>query len=148
MMKAGMKAAFVAVFGFGASLLAVKSCNEYYNSRSLITPAYRMESFTTGVSGHIEYIRYADHSQDVIIYPEFGLRFSDSELHQDLNGDGKVDRMRRNSGEWKRHSLVEMLIRTTDYEEHQHRFGEADALLQRLMQSYPSNAQSFTPTLQ
>ena len=58
---------------------------------------------------------YADGTQDVKEYPGLGHRIFDSELRQDLNGDGLVDRIRRNGSELKMHRLSELLVRKNDY---------------------------------
>jgi len=54
-----------------------------------------------------------------------------------FDGDGFVDRIRRNGLEWKMHSLQELLIRQHDYDTHKERFDEADARLQDLIQEHP-----------
>jgi hypothetical protein len=129
------------VFGgiFIAALLgSTRGCNEYYNSVSISTPAYRVESHATGISGHVEFTTYSDGSRDIKIYPSFGHRLFDSELHQDLDGDGRIDRIRRNSGEMKMNRLGELLIRNFDYDMHQERFDKADERLRKLMDKYPT----------
>ena len=78
-----------------------------------------------------------DGSQDVKEYPSLGHRLFDSELYQDLNGDGLVDRIRRNGAEWKMNRLSELLVREYDYQSDKERFDEADKQLQELMVKYP-----------
>ncbi len=121
-----------------ALLGGVRGCNMAWNNRSIVKPAYQTESRATGLYGHVEFTRYSDGSQDVKIYPGFAHRLFDSELHQDLNGDGLVDRIRRNGAEWKMNRLSELLVREYDYESHKERFDEADAQLQDLMAKYPA----------
>lgn len=121
----------------GISLLTGRGCNNFFNNREVNRQSYSMVSYATGISGHVEYIRFLDGSQDVKIYPDWGHRLFDSELDQDLNGDGKVDRIRRNGSEWKLHRLDEMLIRETDYKTNKERFDHADGILQDLMKKYP-----------
>jgi hypothetical protein len=70
-------------------------------------------------------------------YPGLSHRLFDSELHQDLDGDGFVDRIRRNGAEWKMNNLSELLVREHDYDAHKERFDEADTQLKELMDKYP-----------
>lgn len=121
---------------FGGSLLGVRGCNNSCNNRTVKKESYCMKSYATGISGHVEYIRFADGSQDVKTYPSFGHRLWDSELHQDLDGDGHVDRIRRNGSEFKMNSLSELLVRKADYEKHKKRFDDADEQLQELAAKY------------
>ncbi|HLC81137.1 MAG TPA: hypothetical protein VJH68_00595 [Candidatus Nanoarchaeia archaeon] len=122
----------------GGSLLAVRSCNNVWNNRTVNTPGYTLNSYATGLSGHVEYIRYSNGNyQDVKIYPGFGHRLFDSELVQDLDGDKRVDLIRKHSPELKMHRLSELLIREYDYESYNDRFDEADKLLHDLMEKYP-----------
>lgn len=57
-------------------------------------------------------------------------------MYQDLNGDKKVDRIRRNGAEWKFNRLSELLIREYDYAKHEKKFNEADKLLRKLIKNY------------
>ncbi len=119
------------------SLVGVRGCNMAWNNRTLNKPAYTSVNYATGLSGHVEYTRYADGSQDVKDYPSLGHRLFDSELHQDLNGDGLVDRIRQNGAEWKMNRLTDLLVRENDYQDNKNRFDEADKQLQELMVKYP-----------
>ncbi len=74
------------------ALGVTKGLNHYLNDNEINAPGYKSVSYATGLSGHVEYTRYSDGSQDVKIYPGLGHRLFDSELHQDLNGDGHVDK--------------------------------------------------------
>ena len=121
----------------GAMLLGARGCNMAWNNRSTDKPAYRTESRASGLYGHVEYTRYSDGSQDVKEYHGFAHRLFDSELHQDLNGDGLVDRIRQNGAGWKMNHLSELLIREHDYDGNKDRFDEADAQLQDLTVKYP-----------
>ena len=116
----------------------VRGCNMAWNNRSTVKPAYQTESRATGLYGHVEFTRYSDGSMDVKEYPGFAHRLFDSELHQDLNGDGLVDRIRQNGAEWKMNHLSELLVREHDYDSHEDRFDEADTRLQDLMAKYPA----------
>lgn len=122
----------------GTMLLGVRGCNIFWNNRSLDKSAYHTESKASGLYGHLEYTRYSDGSHDVKEYPGFAHRLFDSELHQDLNGDGLVDRIRQNGAEWKMNSLSDLLVREYDYDSHKERFDEADKQLQDLMEKYPA----------
>lgn len=131
----------LAVVGINASILAAPALgtrliNMAWNNRSADNPGYHMESFATGITGHVEFIRYNDGSMDVKEYPGIGRRIFDSELYQDLDGDGLVDRIRRNGAEWKFNKLNEVLVRNQDYETHQGRFDKADEQLQDLIDKY------------
>lgn len=59
-----------------------------------------------------------------------------SELYQDFDGDGLVDRIRVNGSEVSFHRLKELLVREYDLDEHPEDFLEADELLQELMEKY------------
>jgi hypothetical protein len=128
----GLYAGIMAIF-FGG----IRGCNMAFNNRSIDKPAFRSESRALGIYGHIEYTLYSDGSQDVKEYPGFAHRFFDSELHQDLNGDGLVDRIRQNGSELKMNRLAELLVREHDYPTHKKRFDKADKQLQDLMAKYP-----------
>lgn len=121
-----------------ALLGGVRGCNMGWNNRSTVKPAYQTESRATGLYGHVEFTRYSDGSMDVKEYSGFAHRLFDSELHQDLNGDGLVDRIRQNGAEWKMNHLSELLVREHDYDSHKDRFDEADTQIQDLMAKYPA----------
>ena len=129
----GLYAGMIAVL-----LGGVRGCNMAWNNRSLNKPAYQTESSATGLTGHVEFTRYSDGSMDVKEYPGLGHRMFDSELHQDINGDGLVDRIRKNGAEWKMNKLSEILVRENDYQANKERFNEADTQLQDLMAKYPA----------
>lgn len=120
-----------------ATLLgAGRGCNLMCNDRTVDNPAFKMNSYAIGLNGHLEYIVYSDGSQDVKEYPGSGHRWHDSELHQDLDGDGFVDRIRKNGSEFKMNRLSELLVRKHDYFSNKERFDEADLQLQELMKKY------------
>ena len=121
-----------------ALLGGTRGCNTVLNNRTINKPAYNTESYATGLTGHVEYTKYLNGSQDVKIYPGLGHRLWDSELHQDLNGNGFVNRIRKNGSELKMNRLSELLVREHDYEAHKNRFDKADKRLQRLMVKYPA----------
>ncbi|MDD5192037.1 MAG: hypothetical protein PHH54_01640 [Candidatus Nanoarchaeia archaeon] len=137
-MKKSLKPIVSAAIILGAALLGSKIYNSALNNRSINKPAYHTESCATGLSGHIEYTRYPDGSQDVKIYPGISHQYADSKLYQDLNGDGIVDRIRENGSLLKANRLTEILIREHDYSQNKKRFDEADKQLQELMTKYPS----------
>ncbi len=126
---------FIGVIGLTA--LGTKGCNMACNDREILKKSYKTLSYSTGLAGHVEYTKYNDSSQDVKVYPDFGHRIFSSELDQDLNGDGLVDRIRLNSGELKMNKLNEILIRQYDYESYRKEFEKADLRLQELMKKYP-----------
>ncbi len=128
-----------------ALLSATRDCNKVWNNRTLHKPAYISVNYATGLTGHVEYTKYTDGSQDVKEYPGLGHRLMDSELHQDLNGDGLVDRIRQNGAEWKMNSLSELLVREHDYQTNKEKFDEADRQLQELMTKYPAENKTTTP---
>jgi len=120
----------------GIAFLLIRGCNMACNNREINKPSHQTVSYATGITGHVEYTRYSDGSQDVKIYPGIGHRFWDSELYQDLDGDGLVDKIRRNGAEWKMNRLSELVVREHDYESHKERFDKADATLQELTEEY------------
>ncbi|HLC81083.1 MAG TPA: hypothetical protein VJH68_00315 [Candidatus Nanoarchaeia archaeon] len=97
---------------------------------------YQIELHTTGLPGFVEFTRFPDGSQEVKIYPRFPTKSFNRELHQDLNGDGLVDRIMCNGAEWKIDQSGELLIRKQDYDAHRERFNEADRQLQKLVVRY------------
>ncbi len=135
-MKDRLKPSLALLGIVGVLLLSVRGCNMAFNNRTLIKPAYISNSYAQGLYGHIEYTKYSDGSRDVKIYPGFAHRLFDSELHQDLDGDRKVDRIRQNGAEWKMNRLSELLVRENDYSANQERFDEADGQLQNLIKKY------------
>jgi len=137
-MKDTLKMIGIYAVMFAALLGGVRGCNMAWNNRSLDKPAYQTESYATGLTGHVEFTRYSDGSMDVKEYPGLGHRIFDSELHQDLNGDGFVDRIRRNGAELKMNRLSEILVRENDYQANKERFDKADTQLQDLIAKYPA----------
>lgn len=126
----------------GISLLAIRGCNmawdhgAIYKHRTIDKPAYHMESYPTGLTGHIEYTKYSDGSQDVKEYSRLWYRKFDSELHQDLDGNNLVDRIRQNVAGSKVDKTSEILVREYDYESNKEKFDEADKKLQKLSEKY------------
>jgi hypothetical protein len=116
--------------------LCARGCNHYFNNQNISKKLYHLVSEPYGLNrGHIEYIRYADGSQDVKIYGNF--RDSKSSFYQDLDGDGRVDRIRINSSRFKANRLSGLFIREQDYETHKEEFDKADRKLQELINKYP-----------
>ena len=120
----------------GACLLGMRGCNALINNRDVETPAYEMHSVSTGIIGHKEYTQYADGSQDVKVYPNWGHRIFGSELYQDFDGDGLVDRIRENGSEFVFHRLHGLHVREYDFDTHTEDFLDADETLLELMQKY------------
>src|SRR3989344_7278745 len=96
-----------------APLIIAKGCNSLIYQDTINKPGYHAESFSTGLAGNIIYTKYSDGSQDVKIRP--GWPFMRERFHQDLNGDGLVDRTRLGSP-FVRGGLKDILIRSTDYQ--------------------------------
>lgn len=111
-----------------------KGCNYYYNNRVLTTSAHKTISRAVGLAGHVEYSVFNDGSKEIRIYPVMGTRNQTSESYQDLNGDGKIDRIRKNASEWKMHHLTSILVRDQDYNSHKEEFNKADSLLKKLQE--------------
>jgi len=121
----------------GGVLLGTKACDMAFNNQTVLKPGYFMKSKATGIMGHEEYVQYTDGSREVKLYPNIiGHRYGSSEFYQDLNGDGKVERIRINGPEWKMHKLETILIRENDYETNKEKFDKADQKLQELMKQY------------
>lgn len=132
----GIGSLVTAVGVIGGSLLMMGGCNAAFNNRHVETEAYSMRSRATGLFGHREFTHYADGSMDVKVYPGLGHRMLGSELYQDFDGNGLVDRIRVNGSEASFHRLKELLVREYDLDEHPEDFLEADELLQDLMEKY------------
>ncbi len=126
---------------FGVAALMARRYNEYCNNQHLSHPGYAVVSSARGICGHTEYSRYEDGSQDVKVYFGLGHDLFDSLFYQDINGDGKVDRIRRESGKIKMNRLEELLMRTYDYQQHKKDFDEADRVLRGQMQKYQNKAE-------
>ena len=124
---------------FGTFILGVAGYNQIMNNRIINSPAYQTGSYATGIIGHVEYTKYSNGSQDVKEYPNFGYRMFSSEIHQDLNGDGLVDRIREEGPEFKMHRLSTILVRENDYLANKERFDQADKQLQELIKKYSVN---------
>ena len=119
---------------------ASKGLNMIFNDRTIKGQSYNTESHSTGISGHVEYTLCKDGSRDVKIYPSFGHTMFSSELYQDLNGDGLVDRIRQEGPAMKNHSLKNILIRKFDYQQNKEIFDKADNQLSALMNEYAKGA--------
>ena len=118
------------------SLLGARGCNSYFNNKTILASGHQTISMAQGLSGHTEYTRYEDGSQEVKTYPGWGHRLFDSQLDQDLDGDGQVDRIRKSSGEIRANSLATLLIRKYDYSNNQDIFQKADSKLKKLMEQH------------
>ncbi|MFA6088815.1 MAG: hypothetical protein WC755_03045 [Candidatus Woesearchaeota archaeon] len=114
------------IFGIG------RGCNSYFNDKTQNTQSHYTVSKPTGISGHTEYTRYKDGGVDVKVYPNFGHRYFDSKFYQDINGDGKVDRIRISNGEVRGNSLNKILDREYDYNQNKVEFNGADSLVLQL----------------
>lgn len=115
----------------GTPLIIAKGCSIILYNDTINKPGYHAESFSTGIVGHTIYTKYSDGSQDAIVVPD--LPWSRGRFHQDLDGDGLVDRIRPVRGGFK-----DILIRSIDYQSHKEEFDEADKQLKELIQKYPS----------
>ncbi len=113
-------------------ILGTRGCNMLWNNREIVKDGYTSKSRATGLTGHIEYTKYSDGSQDVKVYHGLGHRVFGSELYQDLDGDNKVDRIRYNGAEWKFNRLTKILIREEDINSNTGVFTKADKRLQEL----------------
>ena len=132
-----MKRELIAVgVGLGMFLSGARGCNNLWNNKYIRTSAHETNSYATGLTGHVEYSRYADGSRDIKIYPGFGHRLFDSKLYQDLDGDGDVDRIRENNGGWKMNSLDRLSSKEVDYILDRDEFDEADKVLKELINKY------------
>ena len=120
----------------GIGFLITRGCNNLFNNKQMKSNFYSTDSYAIGITGHVEYTRYNDKSKEIKVYPGLGHRLFDSELLQDLNGDGKIDRIRRNGAEWKVNSLIEILVREYDFDKNKDRFDEADKMLMGLIEKY------------
>ncbi|MCK9595871.1 hypothetical protein M0R19_01660 [Candidatus Pacearchaeota archaeon] len=120
----------------GTALGITRIGNNFFNNKIRKKPTYYSVSYATGITGHMNYVSYSDGSQEFKEYPGLGHRWFDSDLCQDFNGDGKVDRIRRNGAEWKYNSLTEILVREYDYDSHKKRFDDADRKLKELNSKY------------
>ncbi len=118
-------AVLTGLFG-GARLL-----NYHFNDTQIRNSAYKAFSYSTGIGGHIEYVKFSDGSQEVKIYPNMRYDIS-SELHQDLNGDGLVDRIRMSGSIFTNDRLKDILVREYDYASNKDKFEEADKRLKDL----------------
>jgi len=139
-MKHGLTIAGVLVGIVGGTLASIRGCDMFWNNQTIDHPAYVTHSHATGLWGHVEYTRYADGTRDVKSYPTLPWHFYESELLQDLDGDGRtVERIRRSGPEIKMNKLIEILVRGSDYEDHKARFDAADKKLQELVDTYDIN---------
>ncbi len=116
--------------GAGIGLLLGGTCSRLYNNKEINYHGYTLKSYPTGISGHQEITVYADGSIDVICYPSILL--SKTTFLQDLNGDRKVDRIRK-SNDWKSNAFDRMLVREYDYDANHEQFDAADRKLQELI---------------
>jgi len=122
-----------------ALLGGIRLYNSAWNNKTIDNPGYKTESRASGIFGHVEFTTYSDNSHDVKTYP--GLidhRYFNSQLNQDLDGDGLVDRIRRDGSEFRMHSLKKILTRENDYEKNKELFDKTDKQLQDLILKYPN----------
>lgn len=130
--------AFGAVF-FGGIYLAADWRNNVLNNQTINTSSSRTVSYVHGGLGHIEYtVSKSDDSQDVKIVPKSLNIIGDTEFDQDFNGDGLVDIIRINKGEYGYNRLMVHSREDANYDSKvKVRFDKADARLQELMGKYP-----------
>ena len=117
-------------------LLVTRIYNNILNNKTINTPAYSLVSYATDLSGHVEYVKFSEGSQEVKEYPSLGHGMIGSKLYEDFNGDGLVDRIRENGAAWKEYRITRLLVRNYDYNENSEIFDKADKELQELMQKY------------
>lgn len=86
--------------------------------------------------GHVEYTEFKDGTFSIKEYPSLGHRSLDSVYYEDLDGDGKIDRIRESGPEWKANSYQRTLVREYDYMDFKGEFEAADRLLAELKQKY------------
>jgi len=116
--------------------------NHSSNNQIINAPSHKTVSYVHGGFGHTEYTVFKkDGSQEVKIFPKSGCTLGDSELDQDVDGDGLVDRLRINKGGFGYYRLVGLYSRDDkdDYSNPKIRplFDAADSRLQDLMRKYP-----------
>ncbi|MBI2045485.1 hypothetical protein HYT23_05480 [Candidatus Pacearchaeota archaeon] len=111
-------------------LVLAVGINRGCNNQAISHPGYHAVSKANGLSGHTEYVKYADGSQEVKIYPGLGHGLFSSRLLEDFNGDSLIDRIRENSGTIQANKLKRILIRDFDSTAYKEEFAEADRELQ------------------
>lgn len=122
---------------FGVTLGGMRACNSAWNDKTIDNSGYKTESHASGIFGHTEFTTYTNGSHDVKIYPGFiDHRYFNSQLSQDLDGDGLVDRIRQDGSEFRMHSLKRILTREHDYNTHKELFDKADNQLRDLILKY------------
>ncbi len=121
---------------FGLTMLGLRACNAEANTGSINHPGHQTISYPINTTGHVDYTRFSDGSQEIYIHPNKGILGYAFKLIQDTNGDCLADRIRKQNPLWKLDSLQEILIRDQDLGLHQEDFDEADELLQELGQEY------------
>lgn len=135
-MKKGAKIIICYILAFGVMVLVAMGINMFFNNQTIETEGYISVSHATWLTGHVEYTSYSTGHQDVKIYPGLGHRLFDSILYQDLDGDCRVDIIRRNGPEWKCNKLDLLLIRDSDFDLNKEDFIEADKILRDLKTKY------------
>jgi hypothetical protein len=124
----------------GLPFLATRGCSMIYNNRDIETPTQHQISYATGIFGHREYVAHNDGSTELKIYPSYlGHRLGASIFYQDLDGDGKVDRIRESGGEITMNNLKTSLVRQLDYEANKEIFDEADKILAKEKDKHSKN---------
>lgn len=134
-----------AVIGVMASVIisGIHGCNRFNNNRVEKNQGYELYSRTVGISGHEEFVRYKDGSQEVKTYSGIGHRVFSSKLYRDLEGNNLVDQIRVQGGEIKMNKLTKLLIRELDYTTHKGEFNEADNKLLELKKRYDLESRSI-----
>lgn len=116
--------------GLGIVFGLTKACNTHFNHKSISGQSYRAESTDSGyLTGHVEYIRYKDCSQEVTIFESF--QTGSIKNGRDLDGDGLIDIIKINGAYWGNLPLKSILVRKDDYLTHKKEFDEADKLLKQ-----------------
>lgn len=118
------------------TLGGVRGCNYMHNNTTTQSLGHVTQSYSTGISGHVDYSKFKDGSYEIKTYPSFGHKLFDSKLYTDFDGDGKIDRIRVHNGEMGMNSLEKLLVRDFDYDKNSDEFDNGDTLLNNLIVEY------------
>lgn len=111
----------------GAGILVTRSCSTY----TIDAPNYTSTSEPIGIVGSVEYTRFKDGSEEILV-TEHSLQ-THTTLYQNLDGDNKIDRIRFDvRGAGGNSHLEKLLVRSVDFESNKDLFNQADRLLPKL----------------
>ncbi len=128
-MKARLVTAVAILSLYAVAFGIAGGCNRYWNNKEIKKPGVHAISRGTGLSGHKEYVRFSDGSEEVKVYHSLGHRSMRSYTYYNTNGDDSVDRIRVQGSVLSSNKLVDMLVRDTDYQENEEEFDKADKTL-------------------